>query len=258
MFKSLYSLQLALLAEKTCQLINHPQKDYPIWAKKTHNAHYDASEIKNTNLQLKYNHHPKHKNIHSSTATCWEVHIKSILCHRSIFNHVHCTPHLFEFQGNPILLPHLGIQDIDCSRNRRGSQKKVKTSKFQLVPDCSNYHSSWSAFAHLQKNLEEKTIVSKQCSVGKKKKKERVVSHPRIPSLEQAIKSHKTWCDWHWSESIPKHSDGINECNCSRTQSDCQFCMSLWNPPCTPARQIDILEENITNIHKLKYCPQMN
>ncbi len=54
MFKSLYSLQFALLAEKTCQLINHPQKDYPIWAKKTHNAHYDASEIKNTNLQLKH------------------------------------------------------------------------------------------------------------------------------------------------------------------------------------------------------------
>ncbi len=176
MFKSLYSLQFALLPEKTCQLINHPQKDYPIWAKKTHNAHYDASEIKNTNLQLKHNHHPKHKNIHSSTATCWEVHIKSILCHASIFNHVHCTPHLFEFQGNPILLPHLGKRDIDCSRNHWGSQKKVKTSKFQLAPDRSNYHSSWSAFAHLQKNLEEKTIVSKQCSVGKKEKRKSCLS----------------------------------------------------------------------------------
>jgi hypothetical protein len=168
MFKSLYSLQFALIAEKTCQLINHPQKDYLIWANK--NAHYDASEIKNTNLQLKHNHHPKHKNIHSSTATCWEVHIKSNLCHASIFKHVHSTPHLFEFQGNPILLPHLGIQNIDRSRNQRGSQKKVKKSKFQLAPDRSNYHASWSAFAHLQKNLEEKTIVSKQCSVGKRKK----------------------------------------------------------------------------------------
>jgi hypothetical protein len=69
------------------------------------------------------------------------------------------------------LLPHLGKRDIDCSRNHWGSQKKVKTSKFQLAPDRSNYHSSWSAFAHLQKNHEEKTIVSKQCSVGKKRKK---------------------------------------------------------------------------------------
>jgi CRISPR/Cas system CSM-associated protein Csm4 (group 5 of RAMP superfamily) len=131
------------------------------------------------------------------------VHIKSILRHASILNHVRCTPHLFVFQGNPILLPHLGIRDIDCSRNHQGSQKKVKTSKFQLMPHCSNYHSSWSAFAHLQKNLEEKTIVSKQCSVGKKEKRKSCLS----PKNSIIGASHQKPQDLVWLTLVWKHSE---------------------------------------------------